>query len=91
MIMVWANGGRNSKSMDAAVGSPMYASKWSEAQTSMNTFLYRQYVPHDCLTAAADAIQALSIGGMGALRFAFKYPQMFSSVFGIAPAWTTRL
>jgi esterase/lipase superfamily enzyme len=23
---------------------------------------------------------------MGALRFAFKYPQMFSSVFGIAPA-----
>jgi enterochelin esterase-like enzyme len=32
------------------------------------------------------AIQGVSIGGMGALRFAFKYPQMFSSVFAIAPA-----
>ncbi len=86
MIMVWANGAQNSKYMDAAVGSPMYGVEMVE------TTIIRELIPHIDATyrtiasRQGRAIQGVSIGGMGALRFAFKYPQMFSSVFGIAPA-----
>lgn len=86
MLMVWANGGQNSKYMDAAVGSPMYGVEMVE------TTIIRELIPHIDATyrtlasRQGLAIQGVSIGGMGALRLAFKYPQMFSSVFGIAPA-----
>ena len=36
--------------------------------------------------AAGRAIQGFSMGGQGAERLALKYPQMFSSFYGFAPA-----
>jgi len=86
MIMVWANGAHNSKYMDAAVGSPMYGLEMVE------TTVIGELIPHidstyrTIASRQGRAIQGVSIGGMGALRFAFKHPQMFSSVFAIAPA-----
>ena len=37
-------------------------------------------------TKASRAIQGFSMGGQGAERLALKYPQMFSSFYGFAPA-----
>jgi S-formylglutathione hydrolase FrmB len=37
-------------------------------------------------TRSGRAIGGISMGGYGALRFAFKYPQMFSSASGLMPA-----
>jgi enterochelin esterase-like enzyme len=86
MIMVWANCGHNAKYMDAAVGSSMYGVLMVE------TTIIGELIPHIDATyrtiasPQGRAIQGGSGGGMGALRFAFKYPQMFSSVFGFDPA-----
>ena len=86
MIMVWANCGHNTKYMDAAVGSSMYGVLMIE------TTIIRELIPHIDATyrtiasKEGRAVQGGSGGGMGALRFAFKYPQMFSSVFAFNPA-----
>lgn len=42
-------------------------------------------------TRAGRAISGVSMGGYGALRFAFKYPQMFVSVAAHMPALQARL
>lgn len=42
-------------------------------------------------TRAARGISGTSMGGYGALRFAFKYPQMFASVSAHAPALYQRV
>jgi pimeloyl-ACP methyl ester carboxylesterase len=86
MIMVWANCGHNTKYMDAAAGSSMYGVLMIE------TTIIRELIPHIDATyrtiasKEGRAVQGGSGGGMGALRFAFKYPQMFSSVFAFNPA-----
>jgi enterochelin esterase-like enzyme len=86
IIMVWANCGHNTKYMDAAVGSSMYGVLMIE------TTIIRELIPHIDATyrtiasKEGRAVQGGSGGGMGALRFAFKYPQMFSSVFAFNPA-----
>jgi endo-1,4-beta-xylanase len=86
MIMVWANCGHNTKYMDAAVGSSMYGVLMIE------TTIIHELIPHIDATyrtiasKEGRAVQGGSGGGMGALRFAFKYPQMFSSVFAFNPA-----
>jgi enterochelin esterase-like enzyme len=86
MILVFGNFGHNAKYMDAAVGSPMYGVLMVET-----TFI-GELIPHIDATyrtiasKEGRAVQGGSGGGMGALRFAFKYPQMFSSVFGFCPA-----
>jgi enterochelin esterase-like enzyme len=86
MIMVFGNFGHNAKYMDAAPGSPMYGVLMVET-----TFI-GELIPHIDATyrtiasKEGRAVQGGSGGGMAALRFAFKYPQMFSSTFGIAPA-----
>jgi S-formylglutathione hydrolase FrmB len=85
-IMVFVNGGRSSKYRDAAVGSPMHGIVMAEST------IINELIPHIDATyrttasKAGRAIQGVSMGGMGALRLAFKYPQLFSSVFGFAPA-----
>ena len=86
MIMVFGNFGHNAKYMDAAVGSPMYGVLMVET-----TFI-AELIPHIDATyrtiasKEGRAVQGGSGGGMGALRFAFKYPQMFGSVYAYAPA-----
>src|ERR1019366_97570 len=37
-------------------------------------------------TKGGRAVQGMSGGGLGALRYAFKFPNMFSSVWAFAPA-----
>jgi len=86
MLMVILNAGRNSKYMDAAPGSPMYGVVMAE------TTIIHELIPHIDATyrtiasKEGRAIQGGSMGGMGALRLAFKYPQLFSSVFAFNPA-----
>jgi S-formylglutathione hydrolase FrmB len=86
VIIVFVNGGRNSKYMDAAVGSRMHGVVMAEST------IVNELIPHidagyrTMASKAGRAIQGFSMGGMGALRLAFKYPQLFSSVFAVAPA-----
>ena len=80
IIVVYPNGGRQSKNYDAAPGSPMYGHEMVET-----TILY-ELIPHidgNFRTIPARegrAIMGDSMGGLGALRLAFKRPDMFSSV-----------
>src|SRR5262249_1556783 len=58
----------------------------------IETTIIRELIPHIDATyrtiasKEGRAVQGGSGGGMGALRFAFKYPQLFGSVYAIAPA-----
>jgi S-formylglutathione hydrolase FrmB len=60
-------------------------------------FFIREFVPqmerrfHIANTRSGRAIEGVSMGGYGALRFAFKYPQMFVSVGAHMPALLERL
>jgi endo-1,4-beta-xylanase len=85
-IIVFPNGGRNSKYMDAVPGSEMYG------RIMMETAFTRELVPHidtqyrTIQTPDGRSIQGFSMGGMGALRLAFAYPDLFGSVFAFNPA-----
>jgi S-formylglutathione hydrolase FrmB len=80
IIVVYPNGGRQSKNYDAAPGSPMYGHEMVET-----TILY-ELIPHidgnfrTIPSREGRAIMGQSGGGLGALRLAFKRPDMFSSV-----------
>jgi endo-1,4-beta-xylanase len=77
VIYVHAMGGRNSGYVDAPDGSVMG-----------ETAIIKELIPHvdqAYRTVAAKggrAIQGFSMGGQGALLFAFKFPELFSSVIG---------
>src|SRR5262245_17036648 len=61
-------------------------------KTRYEDFFIRDFVPqmekkfHVQATRSGRAINGISMGGYGALRFAFKYPQMFVSAAGQMPA-----
>jgi enterochelin esterase family protein len=63
-----------------------------DGRTEYETFFIRDFMPqvekHFRLlsTRAGRAIGGVSMGGYGALRFAFKYPQMFTAVVALMPA-----
>ena len=86
MIIVFVNGGKNSKYMDPLPGSKLYC-VWMAEYTIINELIptidatYRTVARKQGRT-----IQGFSMGGMGALRLAFKYPNLFSSVYSFAPA-----
>ena len=75
MIMVFANGGRNSGYIDAIDGTVM-----------PETMIIRELIPHidahyrTISDRSGRAIQGFSMGGGGALRLSSKYPDLFSSV-----------
>ncbi|HLW52342.1 MAG TPA: alpha/beta hydrolase family protein [Candidatus Angelobacter sp.] len=66
-------------------------------QVRYEDFFIREFVPamekkfRLQATRKGRAISGVSMGGYGALRFAFKYPQMFSSVAGVMPALLEQL
>lgn len=75
MIMVFANGGRNSGYIDAIDGTVM-----------PETMIIKELIPHidanhrTISAGSGRAIQGFSMGGGGSLRLAAKYPDLFSSV-----------
>jgi endo-1,4-beta-xylanase len=81
LIFVIVNGGRYTRYYDSLDGSVM-----------METTVIRELIPHIDATyrtvAVRDgrAIQGGSMGGMGSLKFAFKYPELFSSAVAFCPA-----
>jgi len=85
-IMVFPNPYQNSKYMDAAPGSSMSGIEMFESQfvNELIPFIdanYRTQASRD-----GRAIMGFSGGGQGALRLAFKYPTLFSSVESISGA-----
>src|SRR5262249_26066726 len=83
---VFPNPYQNSKYMDAAPGSPMSGIEMFESQfiNELIPFIdanYRTQASRD-----GRAIMGFSGGGQGALRLAFKYPALFSSVEGMSIA-----
>jgi enterochelin esterase-like enzyme len=81
LIFVIVNGGRYTRYYDSLDGSIM-----------METTVIKELIPHidaTCRTVATRdgrAVQGGSMGGMGSLKFAFKYPGLFSSAVAFCPA-----
>lgn len=81
LIFVIVNGGRYTRYYDSLDGTIM-----------METTIIRELVPHIDATyrtvagREARAIQGESMGGMGSLKFAFKYPELFTSAVAFCPA-----
>jgi endo-1,4-beta-xylanase len=75
MLLVFVNGGHNSAYQDSVDGT-----------LKVETMIMKELIPHIDATyrTVADrkgrAIEGFSMGGGGALRFALKYPEKFSSV-----------
>jgi len=67
----------------------------SDGQVLTETTIITELIPHidrtyrTIPTREARAIQGMSMGGFGALKLAFKYVDMFSSVVAFAPALVT--
>src|SRR5204863_8096931 len=74
LIFVVVNGGRYTRYYDSLDHSIM-----------METTVIQELIPHidatyrTVATSGGRAIQGESMGGMGSLKFAFKYPELFSS------------
>ena len=85
-IMVFPNPYQNSKYMDAAPGSPMSGIEMFESQfiNELIPFIDANYRTR--ASRGSRAIMGFSGGGQGALRLAFKYPTLFSSVEGMSGA-----
>jgi endo-1,4-beta-xylanase len=81
LILVSANGGARTRYHDSADGKIM-----------ADTLIAKELVAHVDKTYRTIAsrrgrsIQGMSMGGNGALKFAFKYPELFGSVVAFAPA-----
>jgi endo-1,4-beta-xylanase len=80
-IFVVVNGGRYTRYYDSLDRSIM-----------METTVIKELIPHIDATyqtvasRAGRAVQGGSMGGMGCLKFAFKYPELFSSAVAFCPA-----
>jgi endo-1,4-beta-xylanase len=80
-IVVFANGGARTRYHDSTDGKIM-----------ADTLVARELIGHIDQTyrtvASRDgrAISGMSMGANGSLKFAFKYPELFSSVVAFAPA-----
>jgi enterochelin esterase-like enzyme len=85
-IMVFPNPYQNSKYMDAAPRSSMSGIEMFESQfiNELIPFIDANYRTR--ASRGGRAIMGFSGGGQGALRLAFKYPALFSSVEGMSGA-----
>lgn len=84
LIVVYASGGANSWYADSPDGKHL-----------AETTVVRELIPHVDATyrtiagREGRAIQGMSMGGRGAVKFALKYPELFSSVVAFAPSFRT--
>lgn len=80
-ICVFANGGKSSWYADSRDG-----------KVRGETVIINELIPHSdstyrtIATRKGRALQGLSMGGFGSLKFAFNYPDRFSSVVAYCPA-----
>jgi len=85
-ILVLPNGGKTSWYADSALRKVMG-----------ETVVIKELIPHidktyrTIATRKGRAVQGYSMGGFGALKFAFKYPEMFGSVVAYSQAWQREL
>lgn len=83
-FLIVAPEGRRSFYIDSADGTVRY-----------NDFFLREFIPHIearyriRATRAARAISGISMGGYGAIRFAFAHPELFSAVSAQSAALIT--
>jgi enterochelin esterase-like enzyme len=81
LIFVIVNGGRYTRYYDSLDGSIM-----------METTVIKELIPHinatyrTLPTRDGRGVQGGSMGGMGSLKFAFKYPELFGSAVAFCPA-----
>ncbi len=83
-IMVYASGGSQSFYSDS------YDGKFLSETTIIRELI--PYIDRTYRTIArreGRAVQGMSMGGFGALKMAFKYPDLFSSVVGFAGGYVT--
>jgi endo-1,4-beta-xylanase len=84
MVVVYASGGQRTHYADSVDGKIL-----------AETAVIKELIPHVDATyrTRADrggrAVAGMSMGGGGALKFAFKHPELFSSVSAFAPALRT--
>ena len=86
MMVVYPNGGRAAREMDAQSGSPAYGSYMIES-TIVNELIPTIDATFRAIgTPLSRAVQGFSMGGQGCERMVFRYPQLFSSAYCFAPA-----
>jgi enterochelin esterase-like enzyme len=86
MIMVFVNGGVNSKYMDSQPGSPAFPSYRPQSSIVGELIPTVDATYRTIRTPTARAVMGFSMGGMGCELMMFKYPQMFDSAYCYAPA-----
>lgn len=81
-ILVFPNGGRKTEYRD-----------WKPQNVMPETMIIRELIPYvdqnfrTIATAAGRSVEGMSMGANGALKLAFKYPQLFHSVVAYAGSY----
>ena len=81
LIVVFVNGGARTRYHDSIDGKIMADTLVSKELIEHIDKTYRTIASRD-----GRAISGMSMGGNGSLKFAFKYPELFSSAVAFAPA-----
>jgi endo-1,4-beta-xylanase len=82
VIVIFPNGGKRSEYRD-----------WAEQNVRIETMIIRELIPHIDRTfrtiagREGRALEGMSMGGNGALKLAFKYPELFVSVVAYAGSY----
>lgn len=82
VIVIFPNGGKRTEYRD-----------WAEQNVRIETMIIRELIPHidkEFRTVAGRkgrALEGMSMGGNGALKLAFKYPDLFVSVVAYAGSY----
>ena len=82
VIVVFPNGGRKTEYRD-----------WADQNVLPETMIVRELIPHIDATYRTEAsptgrsLEGMSMGGNGALKLAFKYPELFGSVVAYAGSY----
>lgn len=82
VIMVFPNGGKKTEYRD-----------WAHQNVLPETMIVKELIPHIDSTFRTEsspqsrALEGMSMGGNGALKLAFKYPEIFSSVVAYAGSY----
>lgn len=86
MILVTINGGSSGDHRDAQPGSPDYGTFAPQTMLIYEGIPFIDATYRTIATKAGRALHGFSMGGQACMRFATKFPQMFSSAYCFAPA-----